>query len=121
MRLFLIDSGLIWKMGGIEVVDVVVIGAGVVGLALARELAVGYGREVLVLEQHRTFGKETSSRSSEVIHGGMYYPERSLKARMCVEGNRWLYEYCERTGVPHRKCTKLIVATEEDQVTIISN
>ncbi|HEU0097434.1 MAG TPA: NAD(P)/FAD-dependent oxidoreductase [Allosphingosinicella sp.] len=92
-------------------VDVVVIGAGVVGLAIGRELALG-GLEVLLLEQHRTFGSETSSRNSEVIHAGIYYPRGSLKARGCVEGRRLLYRYCDRRALPYRRCGKMIVATD---------
>lgn len=95
-----------------ERVDVAVIGAGVVGLAIARELALA-GREVVVLEKNRGIGEETSSRSSEVIHAGLYYAADSLKARLCVEGNRKLYEYCAAKGVDHRRCGKLIVAPHE--------
>jgi L-2-hydroxyglutarate oxidase LhgO len=93
-----------------DTVDVAVIGAGVVGLAIARDLALA-GREVVVLEKNRGIGEETSSRSSEVIHAGLYYAAGSLKARLCVEGNRKLYEYCAAKGVDHRRCGKLIVAT----------
>jgi L-2-hydroxyglutarate oxidase LhgO len=91
-----------------ERVECVVIGAGVVGLALARELAMA-GREVVVLESEDRFGTGTSSRNSEVIHGGMYYPAGSLKARLCLEGNRSLYEYCQARQIAHRRCGKLIV------------
>ncbi|HEX5079955.1 MAG TPA: NAD(P)/FAD-dependent oxidoreductase [Geminicoccaceae bacterium] len=97
-----------------EQVDAVVIGAGVVGLAVARELAMA-GREVLVLEAAGAIGTETSSRNSEVIHAGIYYPTGSLKARSCVAGKRLLYDYCAAHGVPHRRCGKLIVATGEAQ------
>ena len=96
-------------------VDVVVIGAGVVGLAVARALA-QRGREVLILEAAESFGTETSSRNSEVIHAGIYYPQGSLKARMCVAGRRLLYDFCEQHGIPHRRCGKLIVATSEAQL-----
>ena len=92
-----------------ERIECVVIGAGVVGLALARELAMA-GREVAILEAEDRFGTGTSSRNSEVIHAGMYYPAGSLKARLCVEGNRALYEYCQARQVGHRRCGKLIVA-----------
>lgn len=95
-----------------DTVDAVVIGAGVVGLAIARELALS-GRDVIVLEKNRGIGEETSSRSSEVIHAGLYYPGGSLKARLCVEGNRRLYEYCAAKRVDHRRCGKLIVAPHE--------
>ncbi|MPM42226.1 L-2-hydroxyglutarate oxidase LhgO [bioreactor metagenome] len=97
-----------------ESVDCVVIGAGVVGLAVARGLAVR-GREVLVLEAANAIGTETSSRNSEVIHAGIYYPQGSLKARLCVEGKRLLYAYCEERGIAHQRCGKLIVATSESQ------
>ena len=96
-------------------VGTIVIGAGVVGLAVARQLAVS-GREVLVLEQHGLIGSETSSRNSEVIHAGIYYPTGGLRARLCVEGKRDLYAFCARHGVAHRACTKLLVATADDQV-----
>jgi len=98
-----------------ERVDCVVIGAGVVGLACARALALA-GREVIVLESAGAIGTETSSRNSEVIHAGIYYPPGSQKARLCVEGKQLLYPYCERHGVRHRRCGKLIVATTSAQV-----
>jgi L-2-hydroxyglutarate oxidase LhgO len=94
----------------IETVDCVVIGAGVVGLAVARALALA-GREVIVVEAAEGIGTETSSRNSEVIHAGIYYPKGSLMARSCVAGRRRLYAYCAEHGVPHRNCGKLIVAT----------
>src|SRR4051812_13968743 len=96
-------------------VDAVVIGAGVVGLAVARELAIA-GREVVILDAEDAIGTHTSSRNSEVIHAGIYYPKGSLKARSCVEGKHLLYEYCASHGVPHRRCGKLIVATTEQQL-----
>jgi L-2-hydroxyglutarate oxidase LhgO len=95
-----------------ESVDCVVIGAGVVGLAVARALALA-GREVIVVEAAEGIGTETSSRNSEVIHAGIYYPKGSLMARTCVEGRRRLYAYCAEHGVPHLNCGKLIVATNE--------
>jgi L-2-hydroxyglutarate oxidase LhgO len=101
-----------------EDADVVVIGAGVVGLACARELALR-GREVVVLERHARIGSETSSRNSEVIHAGIYYPSGSRKARLCVEGKALLYRYCEANGVPHRRCGKLIVATDPSQLEVL--
>lgn len=97
-----------------EEIDAAVIGAGVVGLAVARALAMA-GREVLVLEAADAIGTETSSRNSEVIHAGIYYPRGSLKARLCVEGRQKLYRYCEERGVPHKRLGKLIVATEPGQ------
>ena len=95
-----------------EEVDCVVVGAGVVGLAVARGLALA-GRDVIILDQAEGIGTETSSRNSEVIHAGIYYPANSLMARFCVEGRRKLYPYCAEKGVPHRNCGKLIVATSE--------
>jgi L-2-hydroxyglutarate oxidase LhgO len=97
-----------------EKLEAVVIGAGVVGLAAARALAMA-GREVVILEAEDAIGTHTSSRNSEVIHAGIYYPQGSLKAKACVEGKRLLYEYCASHDVPHRRCGKLIVATEERQ------
>src|SRR4051812_15627799 len=98
-----------------EKLDAVVIGAGVVGLAVARALAMA-GREVVVLEAEDAIGTHTSSRNSEVIHAGIYYPKGSLKARACVAGKEMLYEYCVTHGVPHRRSGKLIVASHEDQL-----
>lgn len=98
-----------------EQVDCVVVGAGVVGLAVARALAL-QGREVLVLEAASAIGTGTSSRNSEVIHAGLYYPEGSQKARWCVRGRQLLYAYCEARAIPHRRCGKLIVATSQDQL-----
>lgn len=92
-----------------------VIGAGVVGLAVARELALR-GMEVIVLEAEELIGSHTSSRNSEVIHAGIYYPVGSLKARLCVRGRELLYRYCEERQLPHRRCGKLIVSTDEAQV-----
>src|SRR3979411_1220930 len=91
-------------------VECVVVGAGVVGLAIARRLALA-GREVVVLEAAEGIGTATSSRNSEVIHAGVYYPAASLMARMCVARKRALYDYCRDHGIPHRNCGKLIVAT----------
>ena len=93
-----------------EKVDCVVIGAGVIGLAVARRLAQA-GRELVLLEAAEGIGTVTSSRNSEVIHAGIYYRAGSLMARMCVDGRRALYEYCRDHGIPHRNCGKLIVAT----------
>ncbi|MBC7202664.1 MAG: NAD(P)/FAD-dependent oxidoreductase [Pusillimonas sp.] len=96
-------------------IDCLVIGAGVIGLATARELALA-GREVLVVEAESQIGTGTSSRNSEVIHAGLYYPTKSAKARLCVTGRKALYEYCEAHGVPHKKTGKLIVATTNNQL-----
>jgi L-2-hydroxyglutarate oxidase LhgO len=95
--------------------DCAVIGAGVVGLAVARALALA-GREVIVLEAEGAIGTGTSSRNSEVIHAGIYYPAGSLKARLCVEGKHLLYNYLGQRSLPHRRCGKLIVATSSAQV-----
>ena len=94
-----------------EDVDCIVAGAGVVGLAVARALALA-GREVIILEAAEGIGTETSSRNSEVIHAGIYYSAGSLMARFCVDGRRQLYAYCAEKGVPHINCGKLIVATD---------
>jgi L-2-hydroxyglutarate oxidase LhgO len=96
-------------------IDCAVIGAGVVGLAVARALALR-GREVVVIERHPAIGMETSSRNSEVIHAGLYYPTGSLKARLCVQGRDALYTYCGERGLPHARCGKLVVATSEAQL-----
>lgn len=97
-----------------ESVDAVVIGAGVVGLAVARQLALE-GREVIILEGENAIGTATSSRNSEVIHAGIYYPRGSLKATTCVAGKTLLYRYCVERGIPHMRCGKLIVATDAAQ------
>jgi len=98
----------------IEQMDCAVIGAGVVGLAVARELALA-GREVIVLEAEDAIGTHTSSRNSEVIHAGLYYPKGSLKARYCVSGKQMLYRYCAERGVPHDNIGKIVVAVTEDE------
>jgi L-2-hydroxyglutarate oxidase LhgO len=98
-----------------DAINTVVIGAGVVGLAVARALALS-GREVLVLDKEDAIGTETSARNSEVIHAGIYYPVGSLKARLCVQGKELLYAYAQARGVAHQRCGKLIVATSADEV-----
>ena len=97
-----------------ESVDAVVIGAGVVGLAVARELA-QTGRDVIVLEHNARIGEETSSRNSEVIHAGIYYPTNSVKASLCVRGKELLYNYCDMKGVRYRRCGKLMIALNDRQ------
>lgn len=96
-------------------VDCVVIGAGVVGLAVARACALA-GLETLALEAEAAIGTATSARNSEVIHAGLYYPRGSLKARLCVQGRQALYDYCASHGVSHARCGKFIVATREEQI-----
>jgi L-2-hydroxyglutarate oxidase LhgO len=93
-------------------IDCIVIGAGVIGLAAARALAL-QGREVLILEAADAIGTGTSSRNSEVIHAGIYYPTGLTKTRLCVAGKQMLYDFCESHHVPHRRCGKLLVATRE--------
>lgn len=95
-------------------VDTVVVGAGVVGLAIARKLA-RQGAEVLILDRAGAIGTETSARNSEVIHAGLYYPQGSLRARLCVDGRDRLYRYLDRRALPYQRCGKLIVATEPAQ------
>ncbi len=96
-------------------VDALVIGGGVIGLAVARALALA-GMDVVIAERAQQFGMETSSRNSEVIHAGIYYPPGSLKAQMCIEGRDLLYAFCDARGVAHRRCGKFIVATKDAQV-----
>ena len=90
-------------------VGAIVVGAGVVGLAVARALAL-VGHEVMILERERQFGTITSARNSGVIHAGLYYPEGSLKAALCVEGRRLLYDFCESRGVAQQQCALIVVA-----------
>ena len=107
------------SVDSVDSVDVVVIGAGVVGLAVARALALSpkfAEKELLLLEAANAIGTGTSSRNSEVIHAGIYYPQGSLKAKLCVEGKEMLYDYCESRGIGFKRCGKLIVATSEAQV-----
>jgi len=98
-----------------ESMDCAVIGAGVIGLAVARALAMA-GREVVVLEAEDAIGTATSSRNSEVIHAGLYYAQDSLKARLCVRGRELLYAYLAEHGIDHERCGKLVVATDESEV-----
>jgi L-2-hydroxyglutarate oxidase LhgO len=97
-------------------IDVAIIGAGVIGLAMAGEMA-QRKKEVFAFEKNHSFGLETSSRNSEVIHAGIYYPEDSLKTKLCVEGKSLLYELCQRHGIAHKKLGKIIVAVNENEVT----
>ncbi len=98
--------------------QITIIGAGVVGLAIAARLSKDF-RDVYITEKHPTFGQETSSRNSEVIHAGIYYPQGSLKSILCLEGNGLLYDYCRENDIPFKKCGKIIVATTDDEVSII--
>ena len=100
-------------------IETVIVGAGVVGLAVGRALALA-GQEVLVLESEDAFGTGTSSRNSEVIHAGIYYPAGSLKARLCVQGRELLYAYCHERSIPHKRCGKLIVATSAAQIELLA-
>jgi L-2-hydroxyglutarate oxidase LhgO len=94
---------------------ITIIGAGVVGLAIASRLAKKH-KDIILLEQHDGFGRETSSRNSEVIHAGFYYPSDSLKAKLCVAGNRMLYELCEKNGIPHKKIGKIVIANTAEEI-----
>ena len=95
--------------------DILIIGAGVIGLAIAAELSKKY-KGIVVIERHNSFGQETSSRNSEIIHAGIYYPKDTLKAKMCVEGRSLLYEICRKNNIPFKKIGKLIVAGEKDEI-----
>ncbi len=97
---------------------ITIIGAGVVGLAIASKLSEN-NNSVFVIERHKQFGQETSSRNSEVIHAGIYYPKGSLKARLCVDGKKLLYQFCERHDIPYSRCGKLIVATTAEEIPVL--
>ena len=98
--------------------DITIIGAGVIGLAIGERLS-GNFSNLFIIEKHPTFGQETSSRNSEVIHAGIYYPQGSLKATLCVEGKVLLYDYCRKHDIPFNNCGKLIVATTPEEVKVI--
>ncbi len=98
--------------------EITIIGAGVVGLAIAQKLSADY-KDVFVIEKHSTFGQETSSRNSEVIHAGLYYPHGSLKSRLCVEGKKLLYDFCREHELPFNNCGKLVVATTPEELSIL--
>lgn len=98
--------------------EITIIGAGVIGLAIAEKVSEEY-KNVFVIEKHSTFGQETSSRNSEVIHAGIYYTKDSLKAKLCIEGKKLLYDYCDKYKVPYKNCGKLIVATSEEEISVI--
>ncbi len=101
-----------------ETTKITIIGAGVVGLAIAARLSAKYD-SILVVEQHGSLGNETSSRNSEVIHAGIYYPANSLKGKLCLRGNDMMYEICRKNNIPHINCGKLIVATEDKEIGIL--
>ena len=98
--------------------DVVIVGAGAVGLACAAALSAA-GRSVVVVERNERAGTETTSRNSEVVHAGLYYPEASLKARFCRDGREALYARCAARGIPHRRTGKLVVATAAEEVSAL--
>ncbi|MCM8796182.1 MAG: FAD-dependent oxidoreductase [Candidatus Omnitrophica bacterium] len=95
-----------------EKIDITVVGAGIIGLAVAYELSKDY-KDIFIIEKNSSFGQETSSRNSEVIHAGIYYPKDSLKTKTCIEGRHLLYEFCEKNDIPHKKIGKLIVAIDK--------
>ena len=98
-----------------ETIDITIIGAGVVGLAIASEVA-GPGREVYLIEKNRSYGQEQSARTSEVIHAGIFNPKDTLKTQFCIEGNRILYELCENNRIPYKRCGKIFVATNNSEI-----
>ena len=104
-----------------EQFEVTIIGAGIVGLALAARLAPKLGPNLLLVEQHEGFGKETSSRNSEVIHAGIYYPKDSLKARLCVNGSRQIYQLCQDHNIAHQRLGKIVVATANAEEEYLAN
>lgn len=101
-----------------EKIDCLIIGAGVVGLAVAKELSFNE-KDIIIIEKNRSFGQETSSRNSEVIHGGMYYPSGSLKAELCVNGRHLLYQLCNKKEIPYKKIGKLIIAADSDELSAL--
>ena len=102
--------------------DIIIIGAGILGLSLAAKLSKRYPKKsIALLEKHDRFGVETSSRNSEVIHAGIYYNKNSLKANYCIKGNKLLYQFCNEYSIPHQKCGKYVVSTSEDQDEILLN
>lgn len=98
-------------------IDIAIIGAGAVGLAIAAEIGARHPEAATILfERHGQFGQDTSSRNSEVIHAGMYYPTGSLKAKLCVEGNPLLYEFCDKHSVPYQRIGKVIIARDQAEI-----
>lgn len=98
-----------------EQIDITIVGAGVIGLAVAYELSKAY-KDIFVIERNSSFGQETSSRNSEVIHAGIYYPKDSLKTKTCIEGKELLYEFCAKNNITHRRIGKLIVAIDDSEI-----
>lgn len=106
----------------VENFDHCIVGAGVIGLAIAYKLSQKNSKaKILLIESHSQFGSETSSRNSEVIHAGIYYPENSLKAALCTQGKKQIYEFCQRFNVPHKKIGKLIIANNQADITALEN
>jgi L-2-hydroxyglutarate oxidase LhgO len=103
-----------------ERTDITIVGAGVVGLAIAFELSGGH-KDIIIIERNSSFGQETSSRHSEVIHAGIYYPKDSLKAKTCIEGKNLLYEFCKQNNIAHKKIGKLIVAIDKNEIRDLEN
>ncbi|UCD15580.1 MAG: NAD(P)/FAD-dependent oxidoreductase [Candidatus Omnitrophota bacterium] len=104
-----------------ERVGITIIGAGVIGLAVARELSVSFGEDIFVIEKNYSFGQETSSRNSEVIHAGIYYPSNSQKAKTCTQGRRLLYKFCEENNINHKRTGKLIVTIDHSETVDLEN
>lgn len=100
--------------------EITIIGAGVIGLAISEKIS-EKSKNVFLIEKHSSFGQETSSRNSEVIHAGIYYPRGGLKAELCIKGKSLLYEYCKKYNIPYNNCGKLIVATTPEEINIIKD
>lgn len=100
--------------------QILIVGAGAVGLAVAKQLS-ERGYSCLIIERNSSFGMETSSRNSEVIHAGIYYPKNSLKSKLCISGNAMLYDYCKQKDIPHKKIGKYIIASSEEELAILSD
>lgn len=103
-----------------EKIDITIVGAGVIGLAIARELS-SNNKDIFIIEKNSSFGQETSSRNSEVIHAGIYYPKNSLKAKTCLEGKGLVYEFCQKNNIAHKKLGKLIVAIYDNEIKDLEN
>lgn len=103
-----------------EKIEITIVGAGVIGLAVGLELSKIY-KDIFIIEKNSSFSQETSSRNSEVIHAGIYYPKDSLKTKTCIEGKYLLYEFCKKFNIPHRKTEKLIVAIDDNEIKDLEN